>query len=59
MNAQFALIKSCLPLPSCSGRAEPIRMALAAAGVDFECEVVDKAAIKSDAEHYPFGQAPR
>lgn len=41
------------------GRAEPIRLALAAAGVDFEFEAVDKATIKSDPEHYPFGQSPR
>lgn len=45
--------------PSPAGRGEPIRLALAAAGVDFEFEVVDKAAMKADAEHYPFGQAPR
>lgn len=42
-----------------SGRAEPIRLALAAAGVDFEFEVVNKAAMKGDAEHYPFYQVPR
>ncbi|KAL4430769.1 hypothetical protein ABPG75_006025 [Micractinium tetrahymenae] len=41
------------------GRAEPIRLALAAAGVDFEFEAVNKEVIKSDAEHYPFFQAPR
>ncbi|KAL4420374.1 hypothetical protein ABPG77_002314 [Micractinium sp. CCAP 211/92] len=41
------------------GRAEPIRLALAAAGVDFDFEVVDKTAMKSDAEHYPFHQVPR
>ncbi|KAL4420373.1 hypothetical protein ABPG77_002313 [Micractinium sp. CCAP 211/92] len=41
------------------GRAEPIRLALAAAGVDFDFEVVDKAAMKSDADHYPFHQVPR
>ncbi|KAL4420375.1 hypothetical protein ABPG77_002315 [Micractinium sp. CCAP 211/92] len=44
---------------SIQGRAEPIRLALAAAGVDFEFEAVDKATIKSDPEHYPFGQSPR
>ncbi|KAL4430770.1 hypothetical protein ABPG75_006026 [Micractinium tetrahymenae] len=41
------------------GRAEPIRLALAAAGVDFEFEAANKEAIKSDAEHYPFYQVPR
>lgn len=46
-------------LASYSGRAEPIRLALAAAGVDFDFEVADKAAIKSDADHYPFYQVPR
>ncbi|PSC70408.1 flagellar associated [Micractinium conductrix] len=41
------------------GRAEPIRMALAAAGVDFDFEPVDREAMKADSEHYPFHQVPR
>ncbi len=60
MMALWLLMNTSLPaLPFHAGRAEPIRLALAAAGVDFDFEVVDKAAMKSDAEHYPFHQVPR
>eukprot|EP00887_Chlorella_sp_A99_P000626 scaffold5.g626.t1 len=43
------------------GRAEPIRLALAAAGVEFEFEAVSRgdAGWKADLEHYHFAQVPR
>ena len=56
----------CLPLPTdgCStpaiaGKAETIRMALAAAGVEFDFEVPDREVLKSDLDQYPFLQIPR
>lgn len=48
-------------LPHCdsAGRAEPLRMALAAAGVEFEFEVVDPEQMKSDLQGFHFAQVPR
>lgn len=40
------------------GRGEVIRLALSAAGVDFDEKLVDYAAMKSDLKSYPFGQCP-
>ncbi|GAB4813097.1 hypothetical protein N2152v2_000143 [Parachlorella kessleri] len=40
-------------------RAEPIRLALAAAGVEFEFEAAQKEKSKQDLDHYKFGQVPR
>lgn len=42
-----------------AGRAEPLRMALAAAGVEFEFEVVDPEQMKSDLQGFNFTQVPR
>jgi hypothetical protein len=41
------------------GRAEPLRMALAAAGVEFDFEVVDPEQLKSDLQGFHFAQVPR
>lgn len=41
------------------GRGEPIRLALAAAGVEYQEQGVDYMSMKKDLENFPFGQAPR
>ncbi|GAB4819891.1 hypothetical protein N2152v2_006937 [Parachlorella kessleri] len=41
------------------GRAEPIKLALAAKGVEFEVQSVDYQAMKADLEKFPFAQVPR
>lgn len=41
------------------GRAEVLRLALAAAGVDFEFEEVDKEELKSNLQAFHFAQVPR
>lgn len=41
------------------GRAEVIKLALAAKNVDFDVQPVDYAAMKSDLKAYHFGQCPR
>ncbi|GAB4813098.1 hypothetical protein N2152v2_000144 [Parachlorella kessleri] len=40
-------------------RAEPIKLALAAAGVEFDFEATPKEQLKQDLDHYKFGQVPR
>jgi glutathione S-transferase len=40
------------------GRAEVVRLALAAAGVEFVNEDVDRSKLKVDFDTFPFGQAP-
>ena len=45
--------------PAIAGKAETIRMALAAAGVEFDFEVPDREVLKLDLDQYPFGQVPR
>ncbi len=42
-----------------AGRAEIIKLALAAAGVEFEFEPVKYEEMKKDLAHYKFGQVPR
>ena len=42
-----------------AGFAEPIRLALAVAGIEFENAALDKDALKQDLEVYNFGQCPR
>ena len=42
-----------------AGRAEPLRMALAAAGVEFDFEEVDTQQLKSNVQAFHFGQVPR
>ena len=46
---------SCPP----AGRAEALRLALAAKEVDFDFQPVNYESMKSDLEHYPFAQVPR
>lgn len=46
-------------LYTCLGRGEYIKLALAAAEVDFDVEPVDYATMKKDIVAYPFGQCPR
>ncbi|GAB4813095.1 hypothetical protein N2152v2_000141 [Parachlorella kessleri] len=41
------------------GKGEVIKLALAAAGVEFEHEDVNKEEMKADLDHYKFGQVPR
>lgn len=45
----------CLP----QGRGEPVRLALAAAGEEWEEVPVDYAQMKQDLQAFAFGQAPR
>ena len=45
--------------PRPAGRAEPVRLALAAKGVRFQEVNVDYGAMKSDRSAYPFAQCPR
>jgi len=40
-----------------AGRAEVVKLALAAAGVEFEFEEVERGELKSDMDHYKFFQA--
>ena len=46
-----------------AGKAEAIRLLLAAAGVEFENSMIDFAdmptVVKADPQAYPFGQVPR
>ncbi len=44
---------------TCAGRAEPLRMTLAAAGVEFDFEEAQTSEMKSDLENYHFAQVPR
>jgi hypothetical protein len=44
---------------SAAGRAEPIRLALVAKGIEYEEQTVDYAAMKRDSDKYPFLQCPR
>ncbi|KAI7842899.1 hypothetical protein COHA_003411 [Chlorella ohadii] len=41
------------------GRAEPIKLALAAKGIEFDVQPVDYELMKTDREQYPFAQCPR
>lgn len=41
------------------GRAEPIRLALVAMGIEYEEQAVDYGEMKSALEKYPFAQCPR
>ena len=54
-------LSACLSLPAClhAGRAEPVKLALAAKGIDFEVCDVDYAEMKADNVKYPFHQCPR
>ena len=56
-----ACLPACLSLPAClpAGRAEPVKLALAAKGIDFEVCDVDYAEMKADNVKYPFHQCPR
>lgn len=54
-------VLSCAPSLSLlvAAVAESIRLVLASQGVEFENEQVDPAAMKADAERFPFGQVGR
>lgn len=48
-----------LHTPCTAGRAEPIRLALVAMGIEYEEQAVDYGEMKSALEKYPFAQCPR
>ena len=50
---------TCALIPAPAGRAEPIKIALAAKGVEFDVKPVDYQQMKSDLQQFPFAQVPR
>ena len=48
-----------LAISAPSGRGEPIKLALAAKGIEFDVLTVDYPEMKADRSKYPFAQCPR